>query len=1234
MRKKVSSQSGMFNPRVAAGFLLCAAGALLAMFGFATTPSNGTISDSSTSVTYTGGPFTVPTNATDNASGPVTCDAADPCDDFPLTINISSAYKTAHPDDLVKIVVSWTDPTSQQDLDIFLVDTAAPGGPYTAHGVNAGDNPEVMKVPIANLPTGAHNYLVRVVPFVSTGQTYTGNITLEAPASVGPTPTPPPPFSGIAPRYYNYAPGPGQGENAGEPSIGYNLTTKHAMFLAGLQTFQVTLPEITSPGGVLPPSRPGSCEGTWLDKSYVFTSTRSADPILFTDQGTGRTFVSQLNTVTQTNPVLIGLNSLMAFTDDDGLSWTPAQVNPPDGSNDHQTVGAGPYPAALSNLANSVNKGHAVYYCGQAGYVLAASGAAYCSRSDDGGLNFGKSVIAYQDVVAGCTQSIHGHVKVGPDGTVYLPNSSCGGHPAVAVSTNGGTTWTVKQVLGGIPTSAILDPSIAVASDNTVYLFFIGKPGASSSDGHVYATVSHDHGDTWTTPVDIGAGPGIANAVFPTAIAGDSDRAACAFLGTTTNGDHQAADFKGIWYGFVAHTYDGGQTWVTVNATPNGPVQRESCIWNSGGSNVCRNLLDFNDITMDENGMVLFGFADGCVGTCETGGPNSYSAKATIARQSGGKGLLQQFDPVPAEPIKPQPACLSGTRDDLAAYLTWVAPDNGGSPITTYKIYRRPTSAPTTEVQVGQAPGTKLSFNDRTGDSNVTYEYRITAVNAPQSGGGEGSPSNIVTLAVGPRIQNLGACVLPGVLSITDPAGDETDTVTQHDITAVSLSEPMTDATVGTADNLVFTMKVNNLSTVPPGWRWGIRFQVRKNGTLVNPGLSGIPGDTSSTDWFVSMVSAPATSINPPPGTISFTYGVTSTPPSDTNPTARIFTTRGNLSALSNYSADGTITLVLPKSIVSNPGPNDSIESILGSVRLGSPSGGTNETIPDSTGAGVYVLRPTNLCLPNTAPIARLTADHADGEQPLAVHFDASTSSDTDSIDTIANYTFNFDEGAGDVTQNGPTIDHTFNQPGEYVVRLVVHDSRGKVSSNTAQFIVEVETPVTGVVSHKLHGAAGAFDIDLPLGGPVIGEETRAPGTNGSYQLIYSFNRDIATNGAGTATKMQGTANVDSAVKGPGSNQVTVNLSGVTTPQQLIISLSGVQDTVGTTMNNLPARMDVLVGDVNLSRRTDNGDAIPIRNASGSIPTASTFRLDVNASGRIDNGDTIVVRNNSGNSLP
>jgi PKD repeat protein len=78
--------------------------------------------------------------------------------------------------------------------------------------------------------------------------------------------------------------------------------------------------------------------------------------------------------------------------------------------------------------------------------------------------------------------------------------------------------------------------------------------------------------------------------------------------------------------------------------------------------------------------------------------------------------------------------------------------------------------------------------------------------------------------------------------------------------------------------------------------------------------------------------------------------------------------------------------------------------------------------------------------------------------QPLTVNFDASASYHQDTIDSIASYTFNFGEGNDDVTQASPTITHTFQDAGEYIVRLVVTDSRGKVSSNTAQFKVDVES--------------------------------------------------------------------------------------------------------------------------------------------------------------------------------
>src|SRR4029077_12558130 len=115
---------------------------------------------------------------------------------------------------------------------------------------------------------------------------------------------------------------------------------------------------------------------------------------------------------------------------------------------------------------------------------------------------------------------------------------------------------------------------------------------------------------------------------------------------TPTAGDTQSADFLGIWHLYVAFTYNSGRTWTTADATPADPVQR-GCIWNQGGSNPCRNLLDFNDITVDKVGRVLVGYADGAVGTCVQGTSITRASVATIARQTAGRRLFAAGGSVP-----------------------------------------------------------------------------------------------------------------------------------------------------------------------------------------------------------------------------------------------------------------------------------------------------------------------------------------------------------------------------------------------------------------------------------------------------------------------------------------------------------------------------------------------------------------------------------------------------------
>jgi phosphatidylinositol-3-phosphatase len=165
------------------------------------------------------------------------------------------------------------------------------------------------------------------------------------------------------------------------------------------------------------------------------------------------------------------------------------------------------------------------------------------------------------------------------------------------------------------------------------------------------------------------------------------------------------------------------------------------------------------------------------------------------------------------------------------------------------------------------------------------------------------------------------------------------------------------------------------------------------------------------------------------------------------------------------------------------------------------------------------------------------------------------------------------------------------------------------------------------VVSRKVHGAAGTFDIGLPLVG-TPGIECRSGGATNDYQVVITFGGPVTFS---NAQMTQGTGSVANTTTN--GNQVFVNLTGVTNAQTIQVTLFAVND--GAVTNNLTIPVSILIGDVNASGRTDNGDAIVVRNLSGTIPfDTSSARADVNCSGRVDNGDAIAIRNNSGNFLP
>lgn len=1052
MRTKNASQSGLFNPRFLAACLLCAAGAWLAALSFAANPPSGTLTDVSGPLTYTAGPFTQPNQSPLGLgqldSGPRCDDVSFPCDTYTLTVTMPAGFAAAHPNAAVKVAASWTDTGSgQSDYDLYVYknpradcnpnDCSTTDGTQAADYQSASSGPVPENATVSPVHDGTQKYTIHIVPFQPTGETVNVKIELlpgSAGAGVvgfgGPDPATP----GV-PRYQNfYAPSGSSAEvSNGEFNIGFNPKTGRIMTMNSGPIWRITPPEAQQP------AMPACCEGLWEDKSAVSTNT-GLDPILWTDQKSGRTFASNST---------VGANAVYAYTDDDGETYVEGGVSPPNGGADHETIGSGPYPAGLP-LGTILNQGEAVYYCSQD-----IVGPASCQRSDTLGASYGPGVLAYDGTTTACG-GLHGHLHVAPDGTAWLPVNQCGGKQGGALSTDGGTTWQEFIVTGAVSQQNGADPSIAIDSDSTVYYAYVNnEPVAQGQppEGHARVKVGHRNVDntvTWTNDFDLGLSHGIKNAVHIEAVGGSSGRAAVGFFGTDLPGDYQAISFQGRWYAFISTTYDGGQTWVTVNATPNDPVQSRTGVWQQGGGAQQRNLLDFNEITVDDQGRVLYGYSDGCVtsGCIADTEANDYVAFMRVARQTGGKPLFASKDVI--EPASAKPPCLSGTRDVTGSHLTWKAPDNGGSEITNYYIYRGTTAGGENFLTpLGQTGTAKTSFEDRTADPTVPhYFYVVKAINSL----GIGAPSNEIDLTVGPVPPPSTTYSCSGADVVTDAAGDSSNpappglgSTDQADITSISFSANAAKTTITTK------MTVKNLSLTPsPGTTQTIYYVI----------------------WNSSDGKTYATEADEPDITnsISYSYGEF-----DTANNQMVSGTTHSTTGTFNQGPNGTITVDVPVSAVGNP--TIPISDPNGTPAVSDPFGLTIAG-EGAIGTGLVFTQPIDrapntssgqswsVCLPaNTAPTAVLTGNPDHGPAPLTVTFDGSGSSDPDVGDTIASYTFEFGDGSAPVTQSSPTISHTYNASGEFRARLTVTDSRGLLSTNSALFPVDVNAVLRNIAT-------------------------------------------------------------------------------------------------------------------------------------------------------------------------
>ncbi len=198
------------------------------------------------------------------------------------------------------------------------------------------------------------------------------------------------------------------------------------------------------------------------------------------------------------------------------------------------------------------------------------------------------------------------------------------------------------------------------------------------------------------------------------------------------------------------------------------------------------------------------------------------------------------------------------------------------------------------------------------------------------------------------------------------------------------------------------------------------------------------------------------------------------------------------------------------------------------------------------------------------------------------------------------------------------------NNPG--FTGFFVYDGTGNIDLTVSA--VPPPFTLSSAVSSKTHGAAGPFNIPLPLSSP-FGVECRS-GAGGNHTLVFTFTNNVVS---GSASIARMTAGSVSGSPGFAGNTMTVNLTGVSNAQLITVTLRGVTDNFAQVLPDTAVSMIVLAGDTSGNGTVSGTDVSQTKLQAGVAVSASNFREDVVANGAINGSDISLVKSLSGTSV-